>query len=132
MTISEIEEIQKIIDINQLKSDFDLPVISSVEWCHKPRKPPDKPTRDKWLQDYTVPGGYFKNEQSLKNTYWEKGDVIAAIDAVKINEQNISLDVRPKVFDKITKSWVLLDSGSCVSCRVVQNYTKYKKAIIYK
>ena len=41
---------------------------------------------------------------------------IAAIDAIRHKPGSYGLDIRPKVFDNISKQWTLLDSGSCVSC----------------
>ena len=41
---------------------------------------------------------------------------ISAIDAVNHRQGSYGLDIRPKVFDNKTKSYVLLDTGSCVSC----------------
>ena len=41
------------------------------------------------------------------------GDVISSIEAVT---DSVPLDTRPKVFDNLSKQWVLLDTGSCVSC----------------
>ena len=40
---------------------------------------------------------------------------ISAIDAVNFRPNSYGLDVRPKVFDNATKSWTLIDSGSCLS-----------------
>ena len=44
---------------------------------------------------------------------YQAGDSISAIEAV--NNTYEGLDIRPKVFDNLTREWVLLDSGSCVS-----------------
>ena len=82
--------------------------------------------RQKWREDYTVPHKYVDlNESTEKrvksvvlpeNTSFshKAGDQISAIEA--INKTFQGLDIRPKVFDDNTKQWVLLDSGSCVSC----------------
>ena len=51
---------------------------------------------------------------SMESKSVKPGESISAIEA--INGQFPNVDIRPKVFDNITKSWVLLDSGSCVSC----------------
>ena len=47
------------------------------------------------------------------------GDEVSAIEATYRRETG-NFDFRPKVFDVITKSWTLLDTGSCVSCSPVQ------------
>ena len=41
---------------------------------------------------------------------------ISAIEAVNHPQGSYGLDSRPKVFDKKSNSWILLDSGSCLSC----------------
>ena len=41
---------------------------------------------------------------------------IAAISALNHKPGSYGLDIRPKVYDSKEKAWVLLDSGSCVSC----------------
>ena len=41
---------------------------------------------------------------------------ISAIEALKFKPGSYGLDIRPKVFDSKSKTWILLDSGSCVSC----------------
>ena len=41
------------------------------------------------------------------------GDEVSSIEAVT---DAVPLDTRPKVFDNLSKEWVLLDTGSCVSC----------------
>ena len=46
---------------------------------------------------------------------YNTGDIISSIEAVNPNLTEY-FDIRPKVFDNETKKWILLDSGSCVSC----------------
>ena len=70
------------------------------------------------------PGGQASSQQkglgsappSKRGTHTshKAGDSISAIEA--LNGTFHDLDVRPRIFDKITKTWILLDSGSCVSC----------------
>ena len=45
---------------------------------------------------------------------YKVGDTISAIEAV--NDPILHSDARPRVFDNISKTWTLLDTGSCVSC----------------
>ena len=40
---------------------------------------------------------------------------VSAIEAIRHNPGSYGLDIRPKVYDNKSKSWTLLDSGSCVS-----------------
>ena len=41
---------------------------------------------------------------------------VSAIDSINFKPGSYGLDIRPKIFDNATKSWILVDSGSCVSC----------------
>ena len=41
---------------------------------------------------------------------------VSAIEALNHNDGAYGLDVRPRFFDNVSKTWTLLDSGSCVSC----------------
>ena len=120
--IEDNSEIQEMVDINVLENDYD-PVISEIRWCREkiPRKPPK--VRDKWHQSYALPEDTYINrpkitskERDSPHTY-KSGDSISAIEAIGAMDGNFhGFDVRPKVFDNITKKFVLLDSGSCVSC----------------
>ena len=104
-----------MIDLNQLQSDFQSPVIASVKQNRKTRIE-TRTTKQIWYQDYTVPESYVGVKQTVhsKPPNYEVGDTISAINAVQ--QELFGLDVRPKVFDNSSKSWVLIDSGSCVSC----------------
>ena len=75
-------------------------------------------TRDKWYQTYSVKDGFAKDSKPKQEPpkKYELGDTISAIEAVKFNGSVQGFDIRPKVFDNVTKQFVLLDSGSCVSC----------------
>ena len=111
-----------MVDINEIKTEVSSPIIAAVESCPFPKsaihkKRPYIPTRDLWYQKYTVSETYSgvqrKIEPENKKEY-EIGEEIASIEAV--NMPSMQSDVRPRVFDNITKSWTLFDSGSCVSC----------------
>ena len=41
---------------------------------------------------------------------------VSAIDSINFKPGSYGLDIRPKIFDNATRAWILLDSGSCVSC----------------
>ena len=41
---------------------------------------------------------------------------MSAVESVNHKQGSFGMDTRPKVFDSATQSWVLIDSGSCVSC----------------
>ena len=41
---------------------------------------------------------------------------ISAIEAINYRQGSYGLDTRPKVFDKLSNNWTLLDSGSCLTC----------------
>ena len=83
-----MEEIQKKMSaFNQITSDYDYPVISSLEWCQKVRKPERNfKTRQKWYQKYSVPETYAKDvgpeKPKEKECSFQAGDTISAIEAV--------------------------------------------------
>ena len=117
---SKYEEIQNFINVNELKTESSLQ-IAALEPCQK-----GLDIKNKWYQTYTVPESYTTwseldlqpNIQSAvksNSSSYHSGDVVSAIEAMC--SKNIpNLDVRPKIFDKATNTWVLLDSGSSVSC----------------
>ena len=47
---------------------------------------------------------------------WVAGQEISAVEAINFRPGSFGLDVRPKVYDNISKTWTLWDTGSCVSC----------------
>ena len=104
------EKIQKFIDINEIqvqKSNFIAAVEQSpmaAAFSFHPRK--------RWYQQYSLPGDTYIDPSTSDRPKYQVGDTVESIEAVL--DQND--DVRPKIFDNKTKSWVLLDSGSCVSC----------------
>ena len=107
-----------------MESDY-CPVISEIKWCQSnfSEKPPK--TRDKWVNSYSLPNETFLD----RNTYDDQilsdkqkypiGSTVSAIEAVHLSKTS-NLDIRPKVFDNVTKKYVLLDTGSCVSCQPAQ------------
>ena len=102
---------------NEIETESHTPVIAAIEQCRKiaARRFLPKPlVRDKWRQSYTVPESYARNTEMKPPTKYNIGDTIASIEAVQSSE--LSTDLRPKFFDNVTKTWTLLDSGSCVSC----------------
>ena len=46
----------------------------------------------------------------------KKEGEISAVESLNHRDGAYGLDTRPKIFDKQTQAWILLDSGSCVSC----------------
>ena len=44
-----------------------------------------------------------------------EAEIIPAVDAVKWTPNYKNRDMRPRVFDKLTKAWTLVDSGSAVT-----------------
>ena len=96
--------------------------MAAIEQCHrKAAKSRIKPwiTKDRWYQKYSLSDGYDnrnpskKVEQKSLADKYAIGDEISSIEAVNPELQN---DTRPRFFDNVTKTWTLLDSGSCVSC----------------
>ena len=106
------ENIQKLVDVNEIKSESKQPVIAAIEQCLP--KPAKILTRDKWYQSYSLPDSYIKDRGVRPPPKYQVGEHVSSIEAV--NDPKLQTDFRPRVFDNITKTWTLLDSGSCVSC----------------
>ena len=118
--MQNIEEIQRKVNINQLPDNFDRPIIASTSFkrCHNPRF---QTTQEKWYQTYTLSEGFAKNkgcDMSFSKNYpeFKVGSEVSAIEALNHLPNIFGLDTRPKIFDNVSKQWVLLDSGSVVSC----------------
>ena len=76
----------------------------------------------KWL---VVDETYAKNECECSEVKkYEVGEEVNSIEAVQKQLDSFN-DIRPKVYDKSSDSWVLLDSGSCVSCIPKSNINKF-------
>ena len=109
------ENIRKIIDVNEIKTQISSPFIAAVEQClSKPAN--NMLTRDKWYQTYSLTDTYVRGNEKVrtKSDAYEIGDEISSIEAV--NDPGLLADSRPRFFDNLTKTWSLLDSGSCISC----------------
>ena len=118
------ENIRNFIDINEVKTEVQSPLIAAVEQCLPQKTARFKscrkyiPTRDIWYQSYSVKESYEKDsgpvkvKDELKD--YEVDEEISAIEAM--NDPRFLSDIRPNVFDNSTKLWTLLDTGSCVSC----------------
>ena len=121
-----------MLDSNEL-IDESSPVIAAVGQCQQAAVYNKNETRDKWLQSYVMSEAYDKYEdifnvsrasrQSVpsfahsqsKGTIIKEGE-ITAIESIAHKQGQFGLDSRPKVFDKSSKQWVLLDSGSVLTC----------------
>ena len=111
----DIEKIQGLIDKNELQDLESFNSIASVEWSHK-----NTDTKSKWYQNYTVPGGFVQGQEPRPPEHHKLGSLevgheVSAIEAITRRELG-DMDIRPRIFDKLSKTWILLDSGSCVSC----------------
>ena len=71
-------------------------------------------TRDKWYQNYTVPGGYLGQSRNL-SPEWEIGEIVSAADAVGWDKTRKGVDVRPRLVDKKSGVARLIDSGSMIT-----------------
>ena len=110
-----------MLNKNQLPADFGSPVISSLELCQKNRnKKPERnyKTRDRWYNNYAtsdqylqrssqVPGQFLKHpvEKVVDEKSYKAGDFISSIEAMSHSPGENGLDIRPKVFDNMTKAW---------------------------
>ena len=106
-----------MIDINEIQNDTS-PFISALEqcpltaentWSFYPTKPICQSQFEANISDAI--SQVAEDNPFLTVTEGE----IAAIDAIKFRPGSYGLDIRPKVFDNKSKTWTLLDSGSCVS-----------------
>ena len=116
-------EIQDLVNINEIQESPETNSISSIEWCRKfVKQTPlrEKPkTRDKWYNNYTVPGSYADPANDSPPSHepsYELGEEVTAIEAMEYRQGTNNMDIRPRVYDKLSKAWTLLDTGSCVSC----------------
>ena len=110
------ENIAKLINVNEMKTEYKpSSFIAYVERCQS-LKTEEIPKRDLWYQTYSVQETYVKDTgvKHKVEPQYKVGETIASIEAV--NDPMLDSDFRPRVFDNITQTWTLLDSGSCVSC----------------
>ena len=107
-----LEEIQKYISVNEIQTQTSLPFIAAIEQCLS--KSASSSTRNRWYQKYSLSDSYAKDNGEAEAPKYLIGDEVSAIEAV--NDPELRTDSRPRFFDNITKTWSLLDSGSCVSC----------------
>ena len=121
--MTEISKIQRLVNKNLLQdSDSSYcPTISEIKRCRRVPREYVK-TKDRWYNKYSLDEGYEgvkvkDTEDPDTKPDFKVGQIVAAIDAVNFKGKIDGLDIRPKIFDNVTKSWVLLDSGSCVSCQ---------------
>ena len=106
-----------MIDVNELKTGSKSLFIAGVEHNTKSFNKPDTNIRDSWLQSYTLQDKFLNampENNGVKATPMDVSNEISAIEAV--SRGLFEGDIRPKIFDKTTKEWTLLDSGSVVSC----------------
>ena len=107
---SEYEERQNFINVNEFKTESSLQ-IAALEPCQT-----GLDIKNKWYQTYTVPESYTTwseldlqpNTQSAvksNSSSYHSGDVVSAIEAI-CGKSIPDLDVRPKIFDKATNTWV--------------------------
>ena len=74
----------------------------------------NKNTQARWYQNYTVPDKYV-NPNETKGPKTKIGDDISALEYVNWVKHN-GQDCRPKLFDNITKSYILFDTGAMICC----------------
>ena len=76
LVLDDSEYIQKLVNINEIQTESDIPCIAAVEQCRTktaipnsflPSKLHNDSIRQKWYADYTAPEiGYSSFEQSAK------------------------------------------------------------------
>ena len=109
--IDKNQEIQGFIDVNELQTSTKHPFIAAVE--HKVATPSRLKISSNWTQSYTLPNGKYLKDDGSSLPVRECRE-ISALEAVA--KGLFEGDIRPKLYDKNSKSWTLLDSGSVVSC----------------
>ena len=133
------------MDVNEIKTKSSPLFISAIEHQNnvKTKKPQiAHSTRNEWYQEYSVGDKFqdrnvtphesmpwrsetsWRSKPSRSETSWRSkplrteasmpGIQIAAIEAV--SQGWLEEDVRPKIYDNVTKTWTLCDSGSVVTC----------------
>ena len=96
------QKIQGLVDVNELSTSTNTPFIAAVEHSEV-----------RWGEKYILPDGKFLRDDGSPLPR-KKCQEISALEAV--SKGLFAGDIRPKMFDKISKTWTLLDSGSVVSC----------------
>ena len=104
--IENNEEIQRFVDVNELKTVSDSLFVAAVEL--------DKPKKVPWLQKYVVQETYAPKTELVTTGVLTNEFPVSAIEA--LSQGLLQGDIRPKLFDKLLQQWTLLDSGSVVSC----------------
>ena len=99
--------------MNEISTKSSSSLIAAVEHDKVVR-----PTKQSWYQKYSV-GEQYESSSSVCNkaigTLKPIEEVeVSALDAVA--QGWLEEDVRPKLYDKITNTWTLCDSGSVVTC----------------
>ena len=102
---AEYENIQKIVDVNEVKTSSKFFSVSAVK-LDKKESTVETTTQQKWYQNYSLQNEYLRQNESLN----EPKNRMSAL------ENSEDCDIRPKIYDKIEKVWTLCDSGSVVSC----------------
>ena len=118
----------KIHSIMSNETEVDLQdYFNESEWCQENQTPPSSPALDgmgsvaDFSTDVSKPGQkFFPVDKKYMKFYSKPGhepppEVIAAIAAFHQQPQETGLDYRPHLFDSVSNSHILIDSGSVVS-----------------
>ena len=97
--------------MNELTTSKSTSLIAAIKLDRLKEKNYVSP-KTKWYQNYVLPEGKYVNS-SLPAGHKETRE-ISALEAV--SKGIFEGDIRPKLFDKSSQTWTLLDSGSVVSC----------------
>ena len=112
MEIEDYKKIQQIVDVNDMKTDSNPLFIAAVEQNFPKFQKPTKKVR--WIEKYTVPDKYVPKTELVETGTLTNDIPLSAIEALA--QGLLQGDIRPRLFDKISKAWTLLDSGSVVTC----------------
>ena len=110
MKIEEDSAKYRLIDVNEIKTQSSSSFVAAIEH--------NKIIRNKWYQNYAM-GERFLNKATVNHTNSQipvEQIISNEVSVIEAMTNWFESDVRPKIYDKITKTWTLCDSGSVVTC----------------
>ena len=109
----EINQEYNLIDVNEMSTKPSAFSIAAVEHNKASKKlNTTRSTRQRWYQNYSV-GEEFQSRMNSGKNISQPRKQTQELSAIQAMAQTwLETDIRPKIFDNITKSWTLCDSGS--------------------
>ena len=97
MTDDGLEEIQKFMDVNEIKTQTSLPFIAAIEQGLS--KSASSSTRNRWYQKYSLSDSYAKDNGKAEEPKYRIGEEVSAIEA--LNDPELQADSRPRFFEAL-------------------------------